>query len=324
MGYVACSADLTKLKHDLPWLREVDSTALQSSLKDLDVAYQNFFRRVKVKKGGAPGFPRFKSKRKSRKSYKSKAANIKVLGNDIQLPKLGLIKCRVSKQIQGRILSATVSQNPSGKYFATVCCTDVEIEPLPKTGAAVGIDMGIHTLATLSDGTTYANHKFLEKSLFKLQRLQRKLSRKSKGSQNYRKARVKVARMHETIANQRNDAIHKATTDIIRKYDTIAVEKLSIASMVCATDIPNLPRRAYDASMGEFLRQIKYKAQWYGRSTITVAQDYPSSQTCSSCGFVGEVKLSQRAWTCPECGTRHDRDINAAKNILREGLRLIA
>jgi putative transposase len=152
---------MTALKRELPWLREVDSTALQSSLQDLDVAYQNFFHRVK--QGNAPGLPRFKSKRKSRKSFRSKAshANIKVLDNAIQLPKLGLVECRVSKQIQGRILSATVSQNPSGKYFVAVCCTDVDIEPLPKTGAVVGIDLGLKDFAVTSDGQRFENHKHL-------------------------------------------------------------------------------------------------------------------------------------------------------------------
>ena len=158
-NYNACSADMTALKKTLSWLTEVDSTALQSSLKDLDIAYQNFFRRVKS--GGKPGFPRFKSKRDHRKSYKSKAvgANIKVLDGAVQLPKLGKVKCRISRKVEGRILSATVSQNPSGKYFVSLCCTDVEIEPMPKTGAVIGVDLGLKAFAITSDGTARTSPK---------------------------------------------------------------------------------------------------------------------------------------------------------------------
>lgn len=164
LNYNASSIDMTHLKKSLEWLREVDATALQSSLRDLDTAFQNFFRRVK--RGEKPGYPRFKSRKDRRQSYKSKCVrtNIKVLGNAVQLPKLGLVKCRVSKEVKGRILSATVSQNPSGKYFVTLCCTDVEIEPLPSTGAVVGLDMGLKAFAITSDGVEYPNHKFLTKS----------------------------------------------------------------------------------------------------------------------------------------------------------------
>lgn len=173
MNYNACSGDMTRLKKSLEWLREVDATALQSALRDLDTAYRNFFRRVK--QGQKPGYPRFKSKHDHRRSFKSKCvgANIKVLGSAVQLPKLGAVKCRVSKEVKGRILSATVSQNPSGKYFVSLCCTDVEIEPLPSTGAVVGLDMGLKAFAITSDGVEYPNHKYLAKSQKKLARLQR-------------------------------------------------------------------------------------------------------------------------------------------------------
>lgn len=176
MNYIACSGDMTQLKKTLSWLKEVDATALQSSLKDLDIAYQNFFRRVK--QGQKPGYPKFKSKHNRRRSYKSKCVgtNIKVLDNAVQLPKLGLVKCRISKAVKGRILSATISQNPSGKYFVALCCTDVEIAPMPPTGAVVGIDMGLKAFAITSDGTEYPNHKYLAKSTKKLARLQRQLS----------------------------------------------------------------------------------------------------------------------------------------------------
>lgn len=182
LNYYDCARDMTQLKKSLDWLREVDATALQSSIRDLDAAYQNFFRRVK--QGQKPGYPRFKSKHNHRQSYKSKCVgtNIKVLDKAVQLPKLGFVKCRVSKEVKGRILSATVSLSSSGKYFVSLCCTDIEIEQLPSTGSVVGIDMGLKAFATTSDGVEYPNHKYLAKSQKKLAKLQRQLSRKSKGS----------------------------------------------------------------------------------------------------------------------------------------------
>ena len=182
MNYYECAKDLTALKKELPWLKEVDATALQSSLRDLDTSFQNFFRRVKS--GEKPGYPKFKSKKNPHQSYKSKCVgtNIKVFEKAIQLPKLGLVKCRISKEVRGRTLSATVSQSPSGKYFVALCCTDVEMDPLLSTGAVVGLDMGLKSFAITSGGVEYPNHKFLSKSLRKLARLQRQLSRNTKGS----------------------------------------------------------------------------------------------------------------------------------------------
>jgi len=241
----------------------------------------------------------------------------------IKLPKLGYVKCTVSKEVQGRILSATISQNPSGKYFLSLCCTDVDIPQYERTGAMVGIDLGIKDFAITSDGEKFDNHKYLNKSAKKLAKLQRQLSRKTKGSNNRSKARIKVARLHEKIVNQRNDTLHKLSTNLVKTYDFIAIESLKVKNMVRNR---KLAKSISDVSWGEFVRQLEYKLSWQHKHSIKVDSFFPSSQLYSVCGVKNpDVKnLGIRQWTCTECNTKHDRDINAAKNILNEGLRLLS
>lgn len=306
-----------KADPETAWLKEVDSTALQYTVRILQDSFDNFFRHP-----GKTGYPKFKSKRSHRQSYHSMCTNgnIRVIdGKHIRLPKLGVVRCRIPMKVEGRILGAAVTRDATGKYAVVLHCEVPKPAPLPDTGRSVGVDLGIRTLAVTSDGKEYGNNRTYAKNLKKLARAQKKLSRKTKGSHNREKQRIKVAKIHQKIHDQRLDAVHKMTHELVREYDVISIEDLDTREMIKGRFAKDIS----DASWREIRRQLTYKSEWAGRQLIVVDRWYPSSQTCSVCGHVSEsVKdLSVRQWTCPECGSLHDRDVNAARNILREGLR---
>lgn len=311
-------------KKEFPWLKEVDSLALANVQLNLQKAYKNFF-------NSSFGFPKFKKKSHGQ-SYKTnnQKGSIALLDGKVKLPKIGWVKVKAHRQINGVIKSATISMTPTGKYYVSILC-ETEIAPFPKTNSSVGIDLGLSDFAILSTGEKIGNRRFLNQLSKKLTKEQKILSRRALAakkanrklseSNNYQKQRIKVAKIHEKIANMRRDFLNKLSTNLIKNHDVICIEDLSSKNLMKNR---KLAKAIGDVSWSEFVRMLEYKANWYEKKISKISRWYPSSQICSDCGFSsGKKPLSVREWTCTNCGSHHDRDINASINILNEGLRLL-
>lgn len=315
-------ARLPALKIIHPWLAEVTAQALQSSVRNLDKALQSFFRRVKA--GQTPGYPKFKKRGVSKPSFQF-PQKVSVTNTHIRLPKIGAVRLKQQGYVPlGLPLKTVTVSETAGRWFATVL---VEIPDPPKvvtTGEVLGIDLGIKTLAVLSDGTTYSNPKHLEHTQGRLTRLQRKLNRQQKSSHRLAKTKARIARVHNRVAAQRADTLHKMTTEIVKtkRPSVIVIEDLNVSGMV---QNHKLARAVSSASFSEIRRQITYKCEWYGVQLVLADRFYPSSKTCSGCGSVkGGLTLGDRVYVCDVCGHTQDRDLNAALNLRNWGVRFLA
>ena len=316
INYNHTSKMLTELKRQKPWLRVPDKWALGNALKDLDSAYKNFF-------CGRGKYPKFKRK-DGKNSYRTNDY-IRVDNSFITVPKVGMLRFRDNYKLEDKhilkIYNVTISKTTSGKYYASISA-EVYIPCFERTNQNIGIDLGIKDFAILSTGEKIKNPRILKSLEAKYRRLAKSLSRKVRGSANYQKARIKLAKFHEYVTNIRKDFLHKLSTNLVKTCDIICIENLNIKGLI---KNHKLAKSFQDVSLYEFVRQLEYKSRWYGKTISKVDRFYPSSQLCSNCGYKNkDVKnLNIREWTCPECGTHHDRDVNSSINILNEGLRIL-
>lgn len=312
IGYPETDKRLTVLKRqpETAWLNEVSSVCLQQALRDLQVAFSNFF----DKRTAYPTFKRKEARQSA--NYTERGFSFDAERRILKLAKIGAIKVKWSRKAIPHPSSIRLIRTASGKYFVSLV-VETQPAPLPETGDSVGIDFGISRLATLSNGERVSNPKHGAKWQRRLAFYQKRLARATKGSKRRMKVKRHVARIHEKIANSRSDTLHKLSTDLVTRFDVICVEDLNLRGMV---KNHSLARSLHDASIGTAIRMIEEKAERYGKTVVKIDRWYPSSKTCSACGHIQEsMPLSVRDWTCPSCDTRHDRDINAAVNIMAVG-----
>lgn len=315
LNYYDNASDLTLLKKDEKyiWLKDINAQSLQSSLKHLDTSYNRFFRKQSK-------FPKFKSKYDKQTFTIPQAISIK--NNKLVIPKFKKgIKIRLHQKLNGKILFGTISRTSTNKYYISITC-DVQYQEFDKTNLKIGIDTGIKDLAVLSDGKVYENIKILNKNLKKLKYNQKQLSKKIKGSCSYIKQKRKVASLHEKITNKRKDYLHKVTTEIVKNHDIICVENLSVKNLI---KNHKLSQSMIDVSLGTFYSMLEYKCEWNDKQFVKIDRFFPSSKTCSKCGWINQnLTLNIRKWICPICNEHHDRDLNASKNILKQGMNILS
>lgn len=314
LGYQVLAVRLPKLKQEFAWLTDADSQVLQQSLQNLAAAFDGFFAK-------RSRYPRFKSKH-GRQSIQY-PQRVKLDSSRIYLPKVGWVKCIVHREIVAKVKTVTVSKNACGQYHAAVLTDNVaSMPPVSTDGKAIGVDVGLLDLAVTSNGSKFPNPRHIRKAEANLKRKQRRLARKQQGSGSRAKARRLVARAHQRVADARRDHLHKLSRRIVNENQVIVVEDLHVKGMM---KNHNLAKAIGDAGWGMFTRFLEYKAAREGKAFIKTNRFFSSSKACSGCGAINDkMSLDVRHWTCPQCGARHDRDINAAKNIRDEGLRLLA